>query len=60
MMDRSALLHVLMDLERLVLRVVVSANGLLMGVAKETGVHVVDALEVPEDVLEMPFPVPVA
>jgi hypothetical protein len=43
-----------------VLGVVVSVNGLLIGVAKKTGIHVVDALEVPEDVPEVPFLVPVA
>jgi hypothetical protein len=60
-MDKSRSLHVLIDLERLELVTVVSANGLLMGVAKETDIHVVDVPEdVPENVPEVPFPVPVA
>jgi hypothetical protein len=60
MMDKSVSLHILMDLERLGLVMLVSVNGLLMRVGKETGICVVDAPEVLEDMLEVPFPVPVA
>jgi hypothetical protein len=59
-MDKSVSLHILMDLERLGFVIVVSVNGLLIGVAKVTSICVVDAPEVPEDMLEVPFPVPVA
>jgi hypothetical protein len=40
---------------------VVAVNGLLMGITKETGIHMVDIpKDVPEDVLEVPFPVLIA
>jgi hypothetical protein len=60
MMDRSFSVHTLMDQETLVLGVVVLVKGLLIGVAKETGIQVINVLEVLEDVPEMLFPVLVA